>query len=221
LSFERPRVVICVFFGQITGLHLSVWSIRIDFMDVIANKKANRYKKAQIAVVVTALHQPLIYRMIEAAKQQVARQKARVVRVVNVPESYKLADVAEAALNRGDVDGVLVLGFIGRSEVLRDDELLAKLSPTAIALLEATATAPIDAAQASISTYDSSKIWVNVMGEHTFEGNKWAAALTELSEYGLVESERRLTQPASHAHGRLGVVNFRVTERGHRLVTKP
>ena len=102
---------------------------------------------------------------------------------------------------------------------MTDDELLAKLHPEAIAILQAAITPQIDTADITISSIDDGVI---VTGVNRQQGPPWSAALTQLWEYALItnraETGRRELSKVSYTL--LGMVRFDLTEKGRSLAER-
>jgi hypothetical protein len=106
---------------------------------------------------------------------------------------------------------------------MKDDELLAKLRPEAIAILQAAITPRIDTADITISSIDDGVIvTTTAAGVYRQLGPPWSAALTELWEHALItnreESGGRELSKISYTL--LGMVKFDLTEKGRRLAKK-
>jgi hypothetical protein len=67
---------------------------------------------------------------------------------------------------------------------MKDDELLAKLSPEAIAILQAAITPRIETSDITISSIDDGVIvTTTAAGVYRQQGPRWSVALTELVEF--------------------------------------
>src|SRR6266581_7354609 len=103
---------------------------------------------------------------------------------------------------------------------MKDDELLAKLCPEAIAILQAAITPRIDTADIAISSIDDGVIvTTTAAGVYRQQGPPWGAALTELWEHALITNreERGRRELSRITYTLLGMVKFDLTEKGRRL----
>src|SRR5437667_406409 len=84
---------------------------------------------------------------------------------------------------------------------MKDDELVAKLCPEAIAILQAAITPRIDTADITISSIDDGVIvTTTAAGVYRQQGPPWGAALTELWEH---EQHSTLSQTTSVGYWRI------------------
>jgi len=100
---------------------------------------------------------------------------------------------------------------------MKDDELLATLSPEAIAILQAAITPRIDTADITLSSIDGGVIvTTTAAGVYRQLGSPWSAALTELWEHALVTNreERGGRELPKISYTLLGMVKFDLTEEG-------
>jgi 6,7-dimethyl-8-ribityllumazine synthase len=72
--------------------------------------------KAKIGIVAGEFHEELANAMVEAATREAERLGAEVTVVMTVPGSYEVPLLADALLSRGQVDALVVLGYIERGE---------------------------------------------------------------------------------------------------------
>src|SRR6266478_2591125 len=106
---------------------------------------------------------------------------------------------------------------------MKDDELLAKLSAEAIAILQAAITPRIETSDITISSIDDGVIvTTTAAGVYRQQGPGWSAALTELWEHALITNreERGRRELSKISYTLLGLVKFDVTEQGRKLAAK-
>lgn len=74
-----------------------------------------------VAILAAEFNAKLVATMIEAATDEVQKSGSTVVEVVHVPGSYEMPLLADMLLERGDVDALVVLGYIERGETLHGE----------------------------------------------------------------------------------------------------
>jgi 6,7-dimethyl-8-ribityllumazine synthase len=75
----------------------------------------------RLAVVVADFNRRLVDAMLRAAEAEAAKLGARVTVTVRVPGSYETPLAADALFRRGNVDALVVLGYIERGETLHGE----------------------------------------------------------------------------------------------------
>jgi hypothetical protein len=106
---------------------------------------------------------------------------------------------------------------------MKDDELLAKLSPEAIAILQAAITPRIETSDITISSIDDGVIvTTTAAGVYRQQGPSWGVALTELWEHALIKNRDAIggRELSKICYTLLGMVTFDLTEKGRKLAKK-
>ena len=106
---------------------------------------------------------------------------------------------------------------------MKDDELLAKLSPEAIAILQAAITPRIETSDITISSIDDGVIvTTTAAGVFRQQGPPWSVALTELWEHALITNREESvgSELSKVCYTLLGMVKFDLTEKGRKLAEK-
>ena len=106
---------------------------------------------------------------------------------------------------------------------MKDDELLAKLSPEAIAILHAAIAPRIETSDITISSIDDGVIvTTTAVGVFRQQGPPWRAALTELWEHALIANREEIggRELTKISYTLLGMVKFDLTEKGRKLAEK-
>ncbi|HEY3499618.1 MAG TPA: 6,7-dimethyl-8-ribityllumazine synthase [Polyangiaceae bacterium] len=75
----------------------------------------------RLAFVVARFHEGISGAMLEAAGDEARRQRAEVLETIELPGCYETPLIVDALLRKGDVDAVVVLGFIERGETLHGE----------------------------------------------------------------------------------------------------
>lgn len=75
----------------------------------------------RIAVLVAEFNRSLVGAMLRSAEHEAKKLGARVNLVVRVPGTYETPLAGDAILRRGDVDALVVLGYIERGETLHGE----------------------------------------------------------------------------------------------------
>lgn len=70
----------------------------------------------RIALLAAEFNRPLVDAMVAAARAEADAKKLQIVRELRVPGCYEIPLVAKKLLVRGDVDALVVLGYIERGE---------------------------------------------------------------------------------------------------------
>jgi hypothetical protein len=106
---------------------------------------------------------------------------------------------------------------------MKDDELLAILSPEAVAILQAAITPRVETSDITISSIDDGVIvTTTAAGVYRQHGPPWSAALTELWEHALITNREESggSELAKISYTLLGVVKCDLTEKGRKLARK-
>jgi 6,7-dimethyl-8-ribityllumazine synthase len=74
-----------------------------------------------VAILAAEFNTKLVTAMIEAASDEITQSGSTVADVVRVPGAYELPLLADALLERDDVDALVVLGYIERGETLHGE----------------------------------------------------------------------------------------------------
>ena len=106
---------------------------------------------------------------------------------------------------------------------MKDDELLAALSPEAIAILQAAITPRIETSDITISSIDDGVIvTTTAAGVYRQQGPPWSVALTELWEHALITNRKEIggSELSKICYTSMGMVKYDLTEKGRKLAEK-
>ena len=78
-------------------------------------------KPYRIVIVAAEFNRELVNAMVETAQKELGNASADLVDVVRVRGSYEIPLMADVHLSRGDVDGLVVLGYIEKGETLHGE----------------------------------------------------------------------------------------------------
>ncbi len=75
----------------------------------------------QIGIIAADFNRDIIDPMIQAAQEELQASGAAVDRIIRVPGSYEIPLAADLLLQKGEVDAVVVVGYIERGETLHGE----------------------------------------------------------------------------------------------------
>jgi len=77
----------------------------------------------RVGIVIGEFHRDIAEAMLEDAKKVAGAEKAEIKEIIWVPGTYEAPLMVRKLLKRGDIDCVVVLGFIEKGETLHGEEM--------------------------------------------------------------------------------------------------
>lgn len=83
--------------------------------------QSKKSRRPRIAIVAADFNVSIVHPMIEKAKKTIAALECEEAQIISVPGCMEIPLVLDAVLQRDDVDGVAVLGYIEKGQTLHGE----------------------------------------------------------------------------------------------------